>query len=145
MLPFSLEHGLLLEDRQVLLPWGLAWRMLTALGSPEVNMSDLVCWQNVTCLGGIRANVVGRPNPERPLRDLEVTAASTGESPEQTFSRVGTHFRELIGAPTTSADAPLPHEEWKMPPITIFHGIFDRFGEYHVIRIRHRGTIETVA
>lgn len=144
MLPFSLDRGLLLEDRQVFLPWGLAWQDVTNF-DPDTNESGLVSWQSVSCLGGMLVSVLGRPIPARMVRDLEIAASQAGETPSETFARVGAHLRASFGEPSASASDPLPHEEWKMPPITIHHGIFDRFGEYHVMRIRHRGPIENIA
>jgi len=49
-----------------------------------------------------------------------------------------------VGPPTkreASGFDGYPLEEWRTPPVTIYHSIFERFGEYHVFRIQHRGKI----
>jgi hypothetical protein len=55
-------------------------------------------------------------------------------------------LRGLFGPPTrteTSKFTDYPTEEWSNPPITIWHLVFERFSEYHVLHIRHRGQIES--
>jgi hypothetical protein len=141
MLPFSLERGLLLEDRNVLLAWGASWEHLAQL-DPSEDTNGIILWSSVECLGGFRCHVIGRPNVARPVRDLEIQAYIEEESPEETFKRVGVHLREIFGVPSAQSSDPYFCEEWRIPPITVYHSIFERFGGYHVMRIRHRGPIE---
>jgi hypothetical protein len=148
MLPFKLEKGLLLEDRGILLPWGTHWQQLANLGSPSVTESHtgiLFLWQCPHCLGGLSASVQTRLTQKRPLREVELHVTTPAETAQQTFDRVSTHLRGSFGEPsrsgTTEVDG-FPVEEWRVPPITIWHLVAERFGVYHVLYIRHRGEIE---
>lgn len=148
MLPFTLEKGLLLEDRAVLLPWGTHWRHLADLGSPSVTESAgqfLFDWQYPLCLGGLRTGVSARLTRQRPLRDIELHASAQTETAQESFKRVGMHLRSFFGQPAHSETSKLdgyPKEQWNMPPITIWHLVAERFGTYHVVHIRHRGQID---
>jgi hypothetical protein len=148
MLPFTLEKGLLLEDRDVLLPWGTQWRRLADIGSPSVNESRteiLFAWQYPRFLGGLCGSVQARLTHQRPLRDLELHVGAQAETPQQTFERVSAHLRDSFDAPMrreTSKHDGYPTEEWHIPPITIWHLISERFGKYHILHVRHRGKIE---
>jgi len=148
MLPFALEKGLLLEDRAVLLPWGTHWRQLAELGSPSVTDSGgqfLFAWQYPRYLGGLCGVVSARLTRQRPLRELDLDASAQAETAQQSFDRVSAHLRGLFGAPSRSETNKFdgyPTEEWLLRPITISHFVAERFGEYHVLHIRHRGQIE---
>jgi hypothetical protein len=148
MLPFTLEKGLLLEDRAVLLPWGTPWQRLSELGSPSVAESSgqlLFGWRRPRFLGGLCGTVSARLTRQRPLRDLELHASGEAETAQQSFARVSAHLHSLFGEPSrseTSSPEGYPSEEWRLPPISIWHMVAERFGEYHVLHIRHRGRIE---
>ena len=150
MLTFTLENGLLLEDRAVLLPWGTHWRQLAELGSPTVTETHgqfLFAWQYPRCLGGLCGSVSARLTRQRPLRELDLHAGAQAETAQQSFARVSEHLRSLFGEPSRNETCKLdgyPREEWRVPPITISHCVAERFGEYYVLHIRHRGRIEHV-
>jgi hypothetical protein len=143
-----LERGLQLEDRDVLLPWGTHWRQLAELGSPSVTESHtkiLLAWNYSRCLGGLCGSVQARLTHQRPLRDVELYVAAAAETPQQTFERVSAQLRSSFGTPSRSEISNrdgYPTEEWRVPPITIWHLVFERFGDYHTLQIRHRGRIE---
>ena len=132
----------------MLLPWGTHWRQLAELGSPNVTESHgqfLFEWQYPRCLGGLCGSVSARLTRQRPLRELDLHASAQAETARQSFERVSTHLRNLLGEPSrseTSKFEAYPSEEWRVPPITIRHLVAERFGEYHVLHIRHRGQIE---
>jgi len=147
MTPFTLERGLLIEDKQVVLPWGTSWSALSDVGSPfvtEARADFSFAWRYVRFLGGLYGDVHAKLTRKRPLRELELHVRFQNETAQMTFDRISLHLRSSIGMPTRSETNKFdgyPTEEWSMPPVAIWHSITERFGEYHVMRIRHRGPI----
>ena len=149
MLPFSLEKGLLLEDRNILLPWGTSCQKLADLSSPAVTQAQsqiLFAWQYPRCLDGLCGVVQARLTSKKNLREIELRVAAQTETAQQTFNRVSLHLQRAFGSPSRSEKSKFggyPLEEWILPPITIWHMIAERFGEYHILHIRHRGKIQS--
>lgn len=145
--PVMLQKGLLLEDSDLLLPWGTLESELAAIGKPTIHASGGVrtfSWPEARVLRGLSATVTAKNTRPRGLRDLELYIAGPTEPPAETFARTSSHLRSLFGPPTQGYEEVKDHtrrETWIMPPITITHAIAERFGNYHTMSIRHRGPL----
>ena len=146
--PGWLHKGLHLEDRNVLLPWGADESKIGLLGEPTKSGSGeerLLCWLNARVLRGLTASVGAKIDSHRGLRELELHLGGNEESPTETMTGISSHLRSLFGPPTRvhkSDQDQTATETWLMTPITISHGVFERFGHYYQMRIQHRGPID---
>jgi hypothetical protein len=144
-LPYKLEHGFYLESRQILLPWDSKPKDLFHLGQPETMESNGIVffdWRFEKCLGGLSATIHVRLKRSQKLREIELMTwlSDLDSTAKDNFDRVNENLISIFGEPDKkSVSLGFPEYEWNGNNLSVSHHIFERFGEYCVLKIRRKG------
>ena len=143
-LPYKLEHGFYLESREILLPWNSRPKDLFHLGLPEAMESSrlvLFDWGNEKCLGGLSATIHVKLKRSQKLREIELMTwlSNLDTTAKGNFDRVNKHLISIFGDPDKkTVSLGFPEFVWIGNNLSVSHYIFERFGEYCVLKIRRK-------
>ena len=146
-LPFQLSKGFFLERRQVLLPWNSKVKQLFYIGTPDAierTGTVFLDWRYDRCLDGLPATVHAQLRRSQKFREVQLMTClpQIDFTAHVNFERVNKHLISIFGEPdriSTIMDFPI--YEWIGEQLEISHFIFERFGEYCVLKIRRKGPV----
>jgi hypothetical protein len=151
VVPFQLAKGILLEDSDVLLPWGAPLPDLRKTGRPDLYRErgvTTLSWKDRRFLGGLAGAVEAEfnrtpapegeedPNDEGRLRVVNFYIdPEPRETPRRQHLRVQKRLSRSLGKPSRAGEDPtmhLPIAEWDLARVLVVWMVFERFGEYCV-------------
>jgi hypothetical protein len=143
----AFTRGLHLERRGVLLPWGSDLKTLFDTGEPQSHLVGQgvyqLSWAYESILGGLSCTVQGCVSEKKRLKEFTIYPEPTA-SPCEAYEITKKKMAELMGrAGCEQVDKfmKLPTCAWDEKDLKVTVSIFERFGEYCVLNIRHKGPI----
>jgi hypothetical protein len=154
----TLESGILLEDINILLPWGISKDELQYIAKPVLQESrDRIClyWNGHLILGDIktqieavfyrgRSDLRDHPNANGDLHMVSLNFKNIEKlDPRKQHDHLKTQFIHALGKPSfddagETAISNLPFTEWDLADVLVVLMVFERFGEYCTGEIRHK-------
>ena len=154
---FQLDHGILLEDIGILLPWGAPGRKLRKSGRPLVLRQEdrmTLCWNDHLVFGGLRCQVQADFRrallilPGMLVADSLLAMVylnfpnSITINPREQFGDLKKQLIKTLGMPSFEGelDPPfnLPSAQWDFDGTLIELYVNERFGEYCVGQVWHK-------
>lgn len=154
----NLDLGILVEDIDILLPWGASKDELRNIANPVLQESSdrlRLYWNDHIVFGGIRsqveavfyrnrADLLDHPNANDKLNIVSLNFyPDSNLKPREQHELLKKDFIKALGKPSFDdiGEAPffgLPFTEWDLPDALVVLMVFERFGEYCLGEIWHK-------
>ena len=141
-IPFELDKGILFEDSNNLLKWGIELNSIKQIDNPIVKEpTPIIKWENKSCFGGQILDVLiivnNHQNTNGVLEFIEFE--EKGVSAREFYKKYSNFFNLSLGPPSQFKKGmyDTPTSLWNLNNLQIIIGIGERYVEYQIFGIHY--------